>query len=97
MILVVLVIILVFLVMILVVLVTEFGHAGDKFGRSGAIPQCSDQRVKQYEKQDHRKLYQSCRDVKMICSCPSWNCPRLMLVSVQKCLVIIIILFSSAG
>ena len=46
--------ILVFLVMILVVLVTDFGHAGDDFGRSGGIPQCSDQRAKQYEKQDHR-------------------------------------------
>ena len=76
---------------------TDFGHSGDDFGRSGGIPQCSDQRAKQYEKQDHRKLYQSCRDVKMIYSCLSWNCPPLMLVSVQKCLVIIIIRFSSAG
>ena len=68
---------LVFLVMILVVLVTDFGpmtdfgHSGDDFGRSGVIPQCSDQRAKQYENQDHRKLYQSCRDVKIICSSPS--------------------------
>ena len=76
---------------------TDFGHSGDDFGSSGGIPQCSDQRAKQYEKQDHRKLYQSCRDVKMICSSLSRNCPPLMLVSVQKCLVISIILFSSAG
>ena len=95
--------ILVFLVMILVVLVTafgpmtDFGHSGDDFGRSGGIPQCSDQRAKQYENQDHRKLYQSCRDVKIICSSPSYNCPPLTLVYVQSCIVVIIIVFSSAG
>ena len=48
--------------MILIILVTDFGHSGDDFGSSGGIPQCSDQRAKQYEKQDHAYSVKSRKD-----------------------------------